>query len=182
MQLNSRQILLFIFSCALLIYAHTPGGALLALGVLMQLALLIYNIEFSKKSQLAALKLFLVTTPLFLFWGGVHSFATIYFNEGQYLFFFMTVVLILILSFLLCLQIVFSFWFLKPNDYNLLGSLQDSFNAVKNRKKDFIKTSLLLFIFSFVPGLSADWKLVFALMATYFYLNLSQLKKALLNL
>ncbi len=179
MQLKLRHLLLFILASAVLIYSHTPGGALLAVGVLMQLSLLIHGLELTRRSQLAALKLFLVSIPLLLFWGGIHSFVTIYFGEGQLFFFITAFVVTMALSFLLSLQIVFSYWFLKQNNYEILATLQDAFNNIKNRKHDFLKITLLLFAFSFVPWLTADWKLVFAVTATHLYVNRTLLKKAL---
>lgn len=152
---------------------------MLALGILMQLALLIHGLELTRKSQLGALKLFLVSIPLFLFWGGIHSFVIIYLSESQHLYFFMALAITLVLSFLLGLQVVFSYGFLQRNNFELIASLQDAFNNIKNRKADFFKTSLLLFIFSFIPWLSADWKLVFTVAVVHLHLNQNQLKKAL---
>lgn len=180
MQLKLRQILLFVFACAILIYTGLPGGSLIAMGALMQLALLIHNIELSSRSQFAALKLYLLSIPIFLFWGGVQSFTLIYFKEAQYLFWFMSLTIVFILSFILCLQVVFSYKFLKANHYNSITTLQDTFNNMKNEKADFFKYSLILFICTFVPWLDTDWKLIFALMATHLSLNPSQSKKAFL--
>jgi|GEM_PF-6839491 len=181
MQLKLRHLILFIIACALLIYADTQGGALLAIAVLMQLALLIHNIEVTRKAQLAVFKLFVVSLPLFLFLGGVHSFMTIYLAEGQYLFFFMAFSVTFFLCFLLNLQVVFAYWFLKKSNFELIATLQNAFNSIKERKMDFTKTMLLLFIFSFLPEINTDWKLVFAIMATHLYLNPAQVKKALLT-
>ena len=181
MQLKLRHLLLFIVACALLNFAHTPGGALLSMGVLMQLGLLIHGLELTKKSQLGALKLFLVSIPLFLFWGGVHSLVNLYFGEGQYFFFYMALFATLGINFLLCFQVIFSYSFLKSNDFELIASLQDAFSNIKNKKNEFIKSTLQLFLFSFIPWLSVEWKLVFAVTATHLYLNRYQLKKALSN-
>lgn len=179
MQLKSRHLLLFAIACLILNLAETPGGALLAIAVLLQLALLIHGLEISRKSQLGALKLFLVSVPLFIFWGGTHSFVSIYYHEDQYLFLGMSLIIMLALSFLLCFQVVFSYFFLKPNNYELIATLQSSFNSIKDRRNEFLKITFLLFIFSFVPWLKSDWKLVFAVTATHLYLNRGQLKKAI---
>lgn len=154
---------------------------MLALAVLMQLALLIHGLELTRKSQLGALKLFFVSIPLFLFWGGVHSFVTIYFKEGQYIFFLMALAIAIILSFLLSIQVIFSYCFLKSNNFELMATLQDAYNNIKNRRNEFLKITFLLFLFSFVPVLGTDWKLVFTVAATHFYLNRNRLKMALLN-
>ena len=179
MQLKLRHLLLFVVACTLLIYAQTPGGALLALGILMQLALLIHGLELTRKSQVGAFKLFLASIPLFLFWGGIHSFVVIYLSESQHTYFLMALAITLVLSFLLGFQVVFSYRFLQSNNFELIASLQDALNNIKTRKTDFLKISLLLFIFSFIPWLSADWKLVFMVAVVHLHLNQSQLKKAL---
>lgn len=181
MQLKLRHLILFVIACALLIFAQTPGGALLGLGSLMQLALLIHNLEISKKSQLGVLKLFLTSIPLFLFWGGIHAFVSIYLREGQLQLFFVALSITVLLSFLLCFQIIFSYRFLNSNNFEVVATLQDAFNNIKNRRNEFIKLSLLLLLLSFVPWLSADWKLVFAVMVIHLYLNQNQLKSALAN-
>lgn len=178
MQLKLRHIILFVFASLLLILSDLAGGALLGLAALMQVALLIQNIELSKKSQWAALKLFLISIPLFFFWGGVHSFTTIYLRESRYLFFLMAGSVSFFLSFLIVFQIVFSYFYLAKNEFNVSATLQDEFNDIKNKKADLLKSALFLFIFSFVPWLTTDWKLVFAVTATHLYLNPSQLKKA----
>lgn len=181
MQLKLRHLILFVISCALLIYANTPGGALLALAALMQLALLIHNIELSRRSQRAAFKLFLVSIPLFLFWGGIHAFMTIYFVEKQYLFFLMAFSVTFALCFLLCLQTIFTYSFLSSSNFELIATLQNAFNNIKVRKTGFMRSLLLLFTLSFLPWLNTDWKLVFAVMGTHLYLNPDQVKKAFLN-
>ena len=181
MQLKLRHLILFVISCTLLIYANTPWGALLALAAAMQLALLIHNIELSRKSQLAAFKLFLVSIPLFLFWGGIHAFMMIYFIEKQFFLFLMAFSVTLILCFLLCLQIIFSYNFLSSSNFELIPTLQNAFNNIKKRNNGFMKSVLLLFTLSFIPWLDTDWKLVFAVMGTHLYLNPEQVKKAFLN-
>lgn len=179
MQLKSRHLLLFMIACGLLIYADTPGGALIAMAALMQLLVLLHNFELTRKSQLLAFKLFLVSIPLLLFWGAIHSFTLIYFKEAQYLFFGMALSMTLALSFLINLQLVFSYSFMKDCDFIMTSTLQSAFNNIKNRKTDFFRSFFLVFIFSFVPGFNTDWKLVFAVMATHLYLNRLQVKKAL---
>lgn len=180
MQLKLHQILLFILSCCLLAYAETPGGSLIALAVLMQLALLVHHIELTRKAQFASLRLFLLSIPIFIFWGGVQSFVPIYFKQGQYLFCFMSLLLVFILNFILCLQVVFSYDFLESNRYELIPTLRATFHSIKTNKVKFTKHSLLFFFLSFVPWINLDWKLVFALTVTHLFLSPNQLKKVFL--
>lgn len=182
MQLKLRHFILFFAAALILIIARTSGGALLAMASLFQMALLIHGIDLSKKSQLAALKLFIISIPLFLFWGGIHSFTMIYFKEGQYLFLLMTNFILAILSFIINFQTVFCFLFLKTNNFEISATLQNAFNEIKNRRMLFLKSSLILLFFSLaIPGLESDWTLVFAVMATHVSVNYSQMKKAFVN-
>lgn len=179
MQLKLRHLLLFVVACLILMMSQLPGGALIAMCALMQMNLLVYNIELTKKSQLAALKLFLISIPLFFFWGGIHSFVTIYAKEQQYVYFAMALIVTAGLSFLLALQTIFPYWYLKANDFEAIATLQNVFNEIKNKKGDFVKITLILFILSFIPWFRTEWKLIFATMATHLFLHRGQLKKAL---
>lgn len=153
----------------------------MALAVLMQLNLLIHGLEVSRRSQIGALKIFLVSVPLFLFWGGIQSFVAIYFRESQFLFLGMASVILLTLSSMLCFQLVFPYYFFKQNNFELVATLQDAFNSLKDRRGDFFRITVLLFILSFVPWLKTDWKLVFAVTVTHLVLNRALLKRAIVT-
>ena len=179
MQLKSRHLLLFAIACLVLHVAQTPGGALLAIGVFLQLALLLHGLEISPRSQWGAFKIFLGCVPLLMFVGGIHSFVRIYLREGQYLFLAMASVVLLVLMLLLSFQIIFSFYFLEKNNFEFIATLQNAFNSLKDRRREFFKIGLLLFIFSNVPWVESDWKLVFAVTATHLLLNRTRLKTAI---
>lgn len=181
MQLKLRHIILFILACTILIYAGTPGGALIAMAAMMQLALLIYNIELVSKSQWVVFKLFLLAIPTFIFWGAIQAFTMIYLKEAQYFFCFTTLLITFALSFILCLQVVFPYKHLKANHHELIATLQETFNSLKNERAAFIKTTLLLFVFSLAPWISSDWKLIFALMVIHLILNPRQAKRVFSN-
>lgn len=181
MQLKSRHLILFIVACLVLLFAQTPGGALLAIGVFLQMALLLHGIEISRRSQLGAFKIFLSAVPLLMFVGGIHAFVRIYLREGHYLFLAMAAAVLIVLLLLLSFQIVFSYYFMEQNNFELIATLQDAFNSLKYRRHEFFKIGLLLALFSCVPWLASDWKLVFAVTATHLYLNRSRLKTAFSN-
>lgn len=181
MQLKSRQLFLFILASIVLIYSKLSGGALIAMAVLLQMALLIHNITLHKKSQLAAFNLFLLSIPLFWFWGAVHSFTLIYLKEQQYLYFFSTALITAFLCFLVSYQIIFPFTQLEKSGFNINSTLYHTFKFLRINTKVFIKTSFFIFVLSFFPGLSADWQLVFSVMVTFLYLNWNQLKTAIWN-
>ena len=179
MQLKLRQLILFILACAILIYSQLPAGSLLAMAVLMQLMILVQSFEYSRRSQIAVAKLYLFSIPSFFFWGGARSFVSIYFFEQQYVLFLMSCVITFSLSFLIAIQSINSFLLLEANNFNVLKSIQSSFNSVKKNIKNLSKISVLIFIFSLIPIPGADWKLIFAVAATHLYLNWVQVKKVI---
>ena len=178
MQLKLRHIILFITADLILIISGLPGGALMAMAVLMQLALLFNGIPLTKQSQLAALKLFLISVPTLFFWAGAHSFVDIYIRESSFLFMAMAAFISLSLCFIINFQIIFSYNYLQKNDFNVNACLQNAFNEIKNKRRDLLISSLALFVFTLVPWLAADWKLVFAITVTLAYLNFDSVKKA----
>ena len=181
MQLKLRHLILFLVAAVLLILGHLPGGALLGMAVLMQLAILINRIPLTKQAQIAVFKLFLLSVPILFFWAGAHSFVDIYIRESSYLFSAMAMMISLSLCFLINFQLVFTYSFLQQNDYGVNATLQNAFNEIKNKRMDLLKSSLVLFIFTLIPFFTADWKLVFAVMATHLYLNFAEVKKAVSN-
>jgi hypothetical protein len=179
MQLKLRHLILFLVAALVLILGGMPGGALLAMAALMQLALLINGIPLSKKSQLGALKIFLLAAPVMFFWGGAHSFVEIYLRESAYLYSAMAVMISLSLCFIINFQAVFVFKYLQAADFAVNASLQDAFNDIKNKRTALFLASLALFLLTLVPVLSADWKLVFAIMVLQLFLNFDRVKTAL---
>ncbi len=172
-------LLLFILACAVLIISGLTAGSLLALAMLFQINLLINQISLTKISQIAALKLFLFSIPVFFFAGGIQSFVQIYFLEGQWSFLFMAASISVLLSGLIGLQAIISFRYLTEARFQVGTTLQLVFNDIKNKKTQLYKTTGLVFILSFVPWLSTDWKLIFAVLMTQIILNWAQLKPEL---
>ncbi|MBC7419154.1 MAG: hypothetical protein H7328_00365 [Bdellovibrio sp.] len=171
-----RHLLLFIVSCAVLILSELVAGSLIALALLFQLALLIKAIPLSKKSQFAALKIFLFCLPTFFFWGGIHSFVSIYSAEEHWLYFIMASVVTLGLCLIVSLQGIIIFDYLEESEFLIGPAFQKVFNDIQKSKGRLFKTTGLLFIFSFIPWLLTDWKLIFSVTATLLYLNWHQLK------
>lgn len=178
MQLKIRHLALYLTACILLIISGLSGGALLGLAAGLQVCVLLWGIEFSRRSQWAALKLFLVSIPSLLIWGGAHSFTLIYLKEHQITLFLMALLLTILLSVLINFFLVFSFFYLAENQYAVSMTLQVSLHNIKNKRTAFLSQSLILFLLSFVPILTTDWKLVFAVMGTHFYLQSQKLKMA----
>ncbi|AGH94626.1 hypothetical protein [Pseudobdellovibrio exovorus] len=182
MQLKLRHLLLFVVACAVLILANFSGGALIGLAVALQLSLLIHGITLTKKAQWGALRLFAMSLPLILFWGAIHSLLLIYLKEKHIFLVLMAGSVVICLSAITNLQLVFSYYFLQTADFKVLPAWQMAFSHLKKNQREFLQITLILFIFSFIPLLSADWKIVFAITATHLYLNRTRLKTALAHL
>jgi hypothetical protein len=174
-----KHLVLFIISCAVLILSGLPAGSLIALALLFQLLLLINQIAITKTSQLSAFKIFIFSLPTFFFWGGIQSFIKIYFHESNWLFFLMALVITYSLCLIVTLQCVLIFRFLQQAEFLIGPALQKTFNEIQNSKGLLFRTTSLLFILSFVPYLTTDWKLIFSVMATHLILNWRHLKPAL---
>ncbi len=179
MQLKLRQVLLYFIACTILYLSELPGGSLLALILLLQLCLLVKQLPFTLQSQWAMLKLFILTIPLFFFWGGAHSFVYIYLHESSWLMAVSASTISIGLTFILSCQLILSIDYLPKNDFKINRTLQASFTEIKQHRLFLLRSSSLLYFFSYVPWLREDWKLVFAFTATMAYLNRAELKRAL---
>ena len=171
-----RHLLLFVIACAFLLVADLPGGSLLALFVWLQIALLLIRQEFNKSSQIWAVKTFLVSLPLLLFWGSTHTFLFIYFKESNWLYFLIAFVLDVFLAVLATFYYIFIFLDSPKGEYRLSQTLDLAWHSLKAKKSLFFKYFGLLFLFSYCPILTAEWKLVFAIMATHLYLGRAHLR------
>ena len=172
-----RHITLFLLASATLITADLPGSSLLAFCLWLQInSLFKYNL-ISKSSQLWALKLFLITVPFLLFWGSTHSFLFIYATEQNWIFFLMALVLNFCLCLIASICYLFTFEVALKTNFQVIESLNQAWILIKEKKLDFFKYSGILFLFTLIPRLEADWKIVFAIMATHLFLNRHQLKQ-----
>lgn len=171
-----RHFLLFFIASITLIAANFPGASLLGVLVWLQVNTLLTQ-SFNKSSQIWALKLFIISVPMLLFWGSIHSFFFIYLKEQNWLFFFMTFALNCCLSIIAAVYFFFTFESVKNCNYRLIATLDTSWTECKKNKAHFFKISLIVFTFSLVPFLNPEWKIVFAIMATHLYLNRSRLQQ-----
>ncbi len=171
-----RHLILFVFASATLMAADLAGGSLLAFGLWLQINTLSKINLLSKSSQLWALKLFLLTVPFLIFWGSTHSFLFIYASEQNWPFLMMATSLNFCLSLIATISYVFTFEVASATNYQVLNSFQQAWTLAKERKIDFFRYSGLLFLFTLTPLFKADWKIVFAIMATHLFLNRHRLK------
>ena len=178
MQLKSRQIILFVVTCVVLWISDFSGAGLLAVASLLQLGILVQGFPFTRSSQLAFARLFLLAIPSLLFWGAIHSFVFIYLHEGSFFMSLMAGALSLVVASIVGFLLLFSNPYIVNSKFEVAPALSAAFNDIKKEKAVFLRITGLLFVFSFVPMLHGEWKIVFALTATLFYLNRSQLKTA----
>lgn len=173
-----RHLILFFVACSSLILSGFPGSSLIGLFAWLQINTLMTQPLFTKKSQMWVTYLFLISIPLVLFWGACHSFQIIYFNEQSWIFFIMALLVSFLLSCLAAIYFVLTFNQAEKVDYQIIQSLDKALKSIKDNRKYFLKVSCLIFTMSLIPVLAADWKIVFAIMATHLILNRRQLKQA----
>jgi hypothetical protein len=181
MQLKSRQVILFVISCSVLYVSQLSGGALLALFVLLQLSLLIQGIPFTKNSQLAMFKIGFVALPICFLWSGAHSLLFLYAKDQNWLAAGMAASVSILTLLLVVFELYHSNSYLEKNQFQVLPTLSEAFNNLKKDKARLFKMTGLVFLFSLLPKMPADWQLVFALTAALGVANRQKLKTALLN-
>lgn len=179
MQLKSRQVILYIISCTVLYISQLSGGALLALFVLLQLSLLIQGIPVTKQSQLAMLKIGLASLPVCFLWSGAHSLLFLYLKDQNWLPAAMAASVSILTLLLVVFELYHSNSYLEKNQFQVLPTFSEAFNSLKNDKTRLFKMTGLVFIFSLLPRMPADWQLVFALTASLGVVNRQKLKTAL---
>lgn len=178
MQLKLRHIILYVAACVTLWVADASGLSLLAILSLLQLAVLLQGMPFTKQAQLAELRLFLISLPAIFFWGAMHSFTHIYMGEASPVLGLMSALVTFSISMMMAFQLIFSQNYLEKNNFAVLNALSEAFNGIRNERKRLFYLAALIFLFSFVPVLAIDWKIVFSLTATLFWVHRSQLMKA----
>ena len=172
-----RHLLLYAIACITLILADFSGASLLAFFAWLQVYMLLSQQTFNKSSQLWALKLFLISTPLLLFWGSIHSFLFIHLTEANYLLLILTTILDLSLCMAATGYFIFSFEAAGTVEYKLLPSLQKSWEIAKAKKLRFFQISGSLFAITLIPWIGTDWKIIFAVTAIHLFLSRNQLQQ-----
>lgn len=172
-----RHFILFFIACIALIFSDLPSGPLLALFAWLQVYNLWTQNVFNKKTQLWAFLVFLSSAPFVFLWGGVYSLLLIYIQEKQFLFSSMALAVDLGMCMLATIYFIFCFEVASAADFEVVKSIKLALDSIKMKKPTFFKISGLFLIFSFIPLLSVDWKIIFSIMATQLYLRRSQLKQ-----
>jgi len=175
--MKRRHILLFLISCLLLYIGDIFASGLIALALIFQMNLLFFEIPLTKISQLAALKLFFFSIPIFFFLGGIHSFLFVYARDSQWLFLLFSIFIGYCLFFVANFLCFFTFKFLLQNQFKVAIAVQDAVANVRHKKRDLFMQTSFLFILSLVPFLNTEWKIIFSLMAYQLYSFRHQLKR-----
>lgn len=164
---NSKKIIvLFLILSVILLASGFSAGGLIALALWLQVYLKLIPVQLTRNSQVWAFKVFLCAIPLLLFWGSVHSFVILHFQEQHWLFFMLSFILDAMLIALGNIQIVWLFQVAEISDFKLDQSFKKIIPFVRFNQKYFYISSLILFVLSFLPIVSIEWKILFALIAT----------------
>ncbi len=175
--MKRKHILLFLASNLLLYLGDVFASGLIALALIFQMNILFKRIPLTKASQIGAIKLYLLSIPVFFFLGAIHSFLFVYFHDSNWLFLIFAAFVAYGLFFLVNFFCFFAFEFLEKNNFQIMTTLQDAANDIQNKKRGlFIQTSYL-FVLSLVPFINTEWKIIFSLMVYQLYSSRQYLKQ-----
>lgn len=176
--MKRKHVLLFLISCLLLYIGDVFASGLIALALIFQMNLLFQNIPLTKASQLAAIKLFFFSVPIFFFLGGIHSFMFVYFQDSNWLFLLVAAFVAYGLFFLVNFFCFFTFNYLEQNQFKISLAIQNAVNEIHHKKRGLLIQTSFLFILSLVPLLNTEWKIIFAIMVYQLYSSRQRLKQA----
>lgn len=168
-ELKIKHYSLFAASFLLLWAADIPGGSILLILVWQQMAIYLWQTEFSKKSQIDCLVHSLTLLPMFFFLGAVASFVNIYLREYNWT----LLVFASLLNFMVAFGVLvfgISFFLDYQKEKNIVGILFENIQQIKIRKIYFFKLTLffmmitlLLQLLSIIP-IGVDYAIVAAYM------------------
>lgn len=176
-----KHLILFILAGVVLYLSDLYLGSLLVLICVFQMALLVYQIPLSKKSQLASFYLFLISLPLILFYAGINSFIQIYIFEKQWFLLCLALSIEILLCFAIYLQCIYIFKYFEDSQFQLVQAFEKTVSSIKDNKKTILKNTLYLFVLGFIPKLASDWKIVISIMVIHLIQNPSLLKQVVLK-
>lgn len=161
-ELKIKHYSLFAASFLLLWLADTPGGSIILIVLWQQMALYLWNAEFSKKSQIDCLMHSLTLLPMFFFLGAVASFVNIYLKEFNWTLLLFAGILHLIVAFGVLLFGI-SFFLDYKKEKNIAGIFLENIQQIKVRKIYFFKLTLFFLIMTLLLQLlSVDYAIVAA--------------------
>lgn len=170
--LKLKHYFLFSLSFLLLLFTQLPAGSILLVFLWQQMALYLWNSEFTKKSQRDCFLHTFSLIPLFFFLGATTSFVSIYLKEFNWMLFSFALVLNFMISYII---LVLGISFFK--DINSAPALNSvyvaSLQKLKLRKGYFLKlnlffTGVLLFLnLPLLQLISTDFTIVAAYVLTH---------------
>lgn len=162
-ELKIKHYSLFAASFLLLWFTDMPGGSIILVLLWQQMAMYLWQTEFTKKSQIACFIHSLTLLPMFFFLGAVSSFLNIYLKELNWLLLTFSGLLSLIVSFGVLVFGMSFFWDYKRNA-DIMSVYIENIQQIKNRKFYFFKltlffmiTTLLLQLFSVDYAITAAY-------------------------
>ena len=161
-ELKIKHYSLFAASFLLLWWADIPGGSILLILVWQQMALYLWQTEFSKKSQIDCLVHTLTLLPMFFFLGAVASFVNIYLREFNWTLLLFAGILHLMVAFGVLLFGI-SFFMDYRKEKTVAGIFFENIQQIKVRKIYFFKLTLFFLIATLLLQLlSVDYAIVAA--------------------
>lgn len=166
-ELNFKHYSLFVVLAIVLWWAAIPGGSILLFLAWQQMAIYLWQTEFSKKSQIDCLFHSLAMLPLFFFLGAVASFVDIYFHEQSWLQLCFALVLNFIISFLIIMFGVSFFIDFNANT-TVNGLYLEALKKLKIRKYYFLRlTCLFIVIALLLPWIPVDLAIIVSYALTH---------------
>lgn len=161
-ELKIKHYSLFAASFFVLWFADVPGGSILLILLWQQMALYLWQTEFSKKSQINCLIHSLTLLPMFFFLGAVSSFTHIYLKELNWTLLLFAGLLSFIMSYAVLIFGMSFFWDYKK-DADLMSVYVENIQQIKNRKFYFFKLTVFFVIATLSLQLfSVDYAIVAA--------------------
>ena len=161
-ELKIKHYSLFAASFLLLWFADIPGGSIILILLWQQMAMYLWQTEFSKKSQIDCLVHSLTLLPIFFFLGAIASFTHIYLKEFNWMLLAFAGILNFIIGFII-LVFGMSFFLDYKKDANLMDVYMENIQQIKFRKVFFFKLTLFFMIATLLLQLlSVDYAIVAA--------------------
>lgn len=161
-ELKIKHYSLFAASFLVLWFTDIPGGSILLLLLWQQMALYLWQTEFSKKSQINCLVHSLTLLPMFFFLGAVSSFTHIYLKELNWTLLLFAALVSFIMSYLV-LVFGISFFLDYRKDADLMSVYVENIQQIKNRKFYFLKLAVFFLLTTLALQLfSIDYAIVAA--------------------
>lgn len=175
-ELKIKHYSLFAASFLLLWFTDVPGGSIMLILLWQQMALYLWQTEFSKKSQIDCLVHSLTLLPLFFFLGAITSFTAIYLKEFNWMLLSFAAILNLIIGFI-TIAFGISFFIDYKKNANLMDIYIENIQQIKFRKSYFFKLTVLFFFATItLQLLSVEYAIVAAYVISHVMGNKHQTK------